>query len=139
MEINTNYYREIFSDFIDRHPYMKNDVDHFAPKHLNAIRVFMKDGSKIDYNIRSHTYREVPEYYDSDPGDVTDEKCREIFASNLVEMMQMKGFCQPDLAKRTGLSPAMISKYMNKKATPSITNLEKIAYALNCTRDELMD
>ena len=53
--------------------------------------------------------------------------------------MKMKGCGQPELAERTGLSTAMISKYMRGLATPSITNLEKIAYALNCSRDELLD
>ena len=48
-------------------------------------------------------------------------------------------FNQPELSKRTGLSVATISKYMKKQATPTITNLEKIAYALNCSRDDLME
>lgn len=139
MEIKTKYYKDIFNDFAERHPYLAKEVKKCTPKHVNAIRMTLNDDTMIDYNIRSHTYRDVPKYYDANPDDITDENCRAIFASNLVDMMKMKGFDQPDLAKRTGLSCATISKYMRKQATPSITNLEKIAYALNCTRDELME
>lgn len=139
MEIKTNRYKEIFNDFAERHPYLAKDVVKCTPKHVNAIRMTFSDGSMVDYNIRSHSYRDVPEYYIASPDDITDELCREIFAANLVDIMKVKGFGQPDLAARTGLSTATISKYMRKQATPSITNLEKIAHALNCSRDELME
>ena len=139
MEFKTSYYKEIFSDFLDRHPYFKDKIDSYRPKHANAIRITFKDGHMMDYNIRTHTYRDVPEYRDAKPDDITDESCREIFSANLIEMMKMKGFDQPDLAARTGLSCAIISKYMRKQSTPSITNLEKIAHALNCSRDDLME
>ena len=139
MNINTNYYNEIYKDFIARHPYYERSVSKCLPKNTNSIRVVLKDGRKVDYNIRTHTCREVPEFYDACKDDVTDEYCRDIFASNLIELMKMKGFTQPELSKRTGLSVATISKYMKKQATPTITSLEKIAYALNCSRDDLME
>lgn len=139
MNINVNYYNEIYEDFITRQPYYEEHVAKVIPKNTNSIRVILKDGSKVDYNIRTHTCRNVPDFYDSCKDDVTDEYCRDIFATNLVELMKMNGFNQPELSKRTGLSIATISKYMKKQATPTITNLEKIAYALNCSRDDLME
>jgi transcriptional regulator with XRE-family HTH domain len=71
--------------------------------------------------------------------DITDDGFRSIFATNLSEIMRIKGFGQAELAERTGLSSAMISKYLNQKATPSMTNLLKIARALNCHPDELYE
>ena len=139
MKINANYYETIFEEFINRHPYFKNDVVKCIPKNTNSIRVILRDGRKIDYNVVTHTYRDVPDFYDACKNDVTDEYCRDIFASNLIELMKAKGFSQPELAKRTGLSVASISKYMKKQATPTITSLEKIAYALNCSRDDLLE
>ena len=130
MNINVNYYNEIYEDFITRQPYYEEHVAKVIPKNTNSIRVILKDGS---------TCRNVPDFYDSCKDDVTDEYCRDIFATNLVELMKMKGFNQPELSKRTGLSVATISKYMKKQATPTITNLEKITYALNCSRDDLME
>ena len=139
MEIKTKRHKEIFEDFAKRHPNWAKDVVECVPKHLNAIRVTYSDGGRMDYNGATHTYRDVPEYYCSSPDDVQDDVIRETFAGNLAEIMRMKGFDQVDLAERTGLTTAAISKYLRKKATPSITSLEKIAYALNCSRDELLD
>ena len=139
MKINADYYETIFDVFFSRHPYFKNDVAKCIPKNTNSIRVILRDGRKIDYNVVTHTYRDVPDFYDACKNDVTDEYCRDIFASNLIELMKAKGFSQPELAKKTGLSVASISKYMKKQATPTITSLEKIAYALNCSRDDLLE
>lgn len=139
MNINTNYYNEIYDDFIARHPYYDGRVARVVPKNTNSIRVTLEDGSKVDYNIRTHTCRNVPDFYDSCKDDVSDEYCRDIFASNLIELMKMKGFTQPELSRRTGLSIATIGKYIKKRATPTITSLEKIAYALNCSRDDLLE
>ena len=139
MEMETRQHKEIFEDFIMRHPDWAENVAGYKPKHLYAIRITFKNGEQIDYNIRTRSYREVHEYFVNDPDDVTDESCREIFAANLAEMMRSKGFGQPELSARTGLSTATISKYLRKLATPSITNLEKIAHALNCDRDDLLE
>ena len=139
MKINSSYHNEILEDFEKRHPDWAKDIVSCVPKHTHAIRITFSNGVQIDYNIRTRTYREVQEYFYTTPNDITDDDCRKIFSKNLCEVMKMKGFGQPELAERTGLSTAMISKYMRGLATPSITNLEKITYALNCSRDELLD
>lgn len=139
MKIKTEYYDEMLNDFIRYRPDLADKIRSYKPKHLHAIRITLNNGRQFDYNGRTKTYREVREYYDTTPDEVTDDMCREIFASNLAEIMSMKGFGQPELSERTGISTASISKYLRKKATPTITNLEKIAHALNCSRDELLD
>lgn len=139
MGMETRQHEEIFQDFAMRHPEWANDVASYKPKHMYAIRITFNNGEQMDYNIRTKTYREVREYFINNPDDVTDDMCREVFASNLAEMMRSKGFDQPELAAQTGLSTASISKYLRKKATPTVTTLEKIAHALNCSRDDLLD
>lgn len=139
MEMNTDQYEEMFEEFISYRPDLAGAIDSYRPKHLHAIRITLTNGRRFDYNGRTKTYRELREYYVSEPDEVTDEVCREIFANNLAELMRLKGFGQPELSEQTGLSTASISKYLRKKATPTITNLEKIAHALNCSRDELLD
>lgn len=139
MEIKTNYHKDMLDEFMRYRPDIAGDICECRPKNLNAIRITLRNGRQFDYNGQTKTHREVREYYTAKPDDVTDESCREIFASNLAELMRMKGFGQPELSERTGLSTASISKYLRKKATPTITNLEKIAHALNCSRDELLE
>lgn len=141
MEINTKYHQEILEDFKQRYPNWAAEIIQCQPKHSHAIRVTLKNGDQIDYNLRTHSsrYRNADQVFDASPDDITDDDCRADFSMNLYEQMKTKGFGQVDLAERTGLSTAMISKYLTRKATPTITSLRKIAYALECHPDELLE
>lgn len=139
MELNTRHHRDMLDAFIRLCPMWADDIVDCIPKHTNAIRVIFRDGSKIDYNAMTGTFRRVEQYVDSTPDDISDEDCRAAFAANLSEFMRMRGIGQVALAERTGLSSAMISKYLNQKSTPTITSVRKIARALNCHPDELYE
>ena len=141
MELDSRYYDDIFKRFMHECPMWANDVVSYRPKHMHAIRISLKNGDYVDYNFKTglYQYRQGGQTIISRPNDVTDEDCREVFASNLSEFMNTRGVGQMALSERTGLSTAMISKYLNRKATPSITNLKKIAHALDCHFDELLE
>lgn len=62
-----------------------------------------------------------------------------IFGDNLVDIMAERGYNQEQLADATGLTQATISKYINKKQIPSIKAIINLAYALDCTTDELIE
>lgn len=139
MELKTSYYEEIFERFKQLCPHLAKDVVEYRPKHMHAIRVTLRNGEKIDYNIQTNSYRYINQPTIAGPNDITDADCREAFAYNLAEAMVTKGIGQALLAERTGLSSACISKYLHKKSTPTITQVEKIAHALGCHRDDLLD
>lgn len=139
MEIKTNYYEEIFDSFRRQCPGWANEVVSYRPKNLHAIRITLDDGELLDYNIQTRAYRFVSERNVNSDNEITDHDCRDAFASNLAEIMTMRGYGQSILAEKTGLSPAIISKYLNRKSTPTITNLRKIARALNCLPEELLE
>lgn len=141
MEMNTRYYQEIVERFEERCPDWAKNAARWTPKHTHAIRVTLNNGDQVDYNMRtdSYRYRHADQPILTNPDDITDEDCREAFAINLAEMMRTKGFGQATLAECTGLSSAMISKYLNRKSTPTLTNLLKIAHALDCHPDQLME
>ena len=141
MEINTKYHQEILEDFKQRYPNWATEITRCQPKHTHAIRVTLNNGDRVDYNIRTRSsrYQYANQAFDSSPDDITDEDCRADFAMNLREQMKTKGFGQADLSERTGLSTAIISKYLLKKSTPTITSLRKIAHALECHPDELLE
>lgn len=54
-------------------------------------------------------------------------KCR------LSDVMKIRGISQDELAKRSGLTQAMISRISNSKRVPTIVNAIKIAAALHCS------
>lgn len=62
-----------------------------------------------------------------------------IFRDNLIDIMNEKGYTQARLANETGLTQATISKYINNKQMPSIKAIVNLAYALDCTTDELIE
>ena len=62
-----------------------------------------------------------------------------IFGDNLIDIMDEKGYTQEQLANATGLTQSTISKYINKKQMPSIKAVINLAYALDCTTDELIE
>lgn len=62
-----------------------------------------------------------------------------IFGDNLIDIMNEQDYNQEQLADATGLTQATISKYINKKQMPSIKAIINLAYALDCTTDELIE
>lgn len=62
-----------------------------------------------------------------------------IFGDNLIDIMDEKGYTQEQLANETGLTQSTISKYINKKQMPSIKAIVNLAYAFDCTTDELIE
>ena len=62
-----------------------------------------------------------------------------IFGDNLNELLGEKGVTQSELAEETGLSESSISCYMHKTKMPGVKAIINLAYALNCSIDELID
>lgn len=62
-----------------------------------------------------------------------------IFAGNLVDIMEERGYNQEQLAEATGISQASISRYIRKKQMPNVKAIVNIAYAMDCEVEELID
>lgn len=70
---------------------------------------------------------------------MTEVEWLDIFSANLIDMLNEQGYSQEELAYETNLSQGTISKYINKKQMPSLKTIINIAYALDCSIDELID
>lgn len=70
---------------------------------------------------------------------MTEAEWLDIFSDNLIDMLNEQGYSQEELAYETNLSQSTISKYINKKQMPSLKAIINIAYALDCSIDELID
>ena len=70
---------------------------------------------------------------------MTQEAWKRIFADNLVDILNEKGMSQRQLAKDSGVSPAMISEYINRIRIPGLPAVINIAYALDMDVSELVD
>lgn len=138
--LNTKYYESCFDDFKKRWPREAAEAIDYRPKSEHAIRISMRDGRQVDYNMRAKgTLRYVEGGGIGSAMDFTEEYCRSIFANNLSERMAVKGFGQAMLAQQTGLSQAVISKYLKKQSTPTMSAVRRIAHVLDCSVEELVD
>jgi transcriptional regulator with XRE-family HTH domain len=70
---------------------------------------------------------------------VTPQEWREIFASNLVDILEEKGMTQNELAEDARIPKSRISEYIHARATPTIFALIDMAYALDMDLDEFAD
>lgn len=61
------------------------------------------------------------------------------FSKKLREMLEYTNMTQTDLAIESGVSTANISRYINCITMPRASALVNLAYAFNCSVDELVD
>ena len=93
----------------------------------------LKDGTRIMYDGEQHSIRSLP-----DSNDISEEQLRIEFSKRVSKILRRRGMSQLELSNLTGISTTTISKYMSRKATPSLYNANRIARALGCSIDELM-
>lgn len=70
---------------------------------------------------------------------MTQGEWKRIFAENLVDILNDKGMSQRQLAIDSGVSPAMISDYINGIRMPGLAAAINMAYALDMDICELVD
>lgn len=69
---------------------------------------------------------------------VKKKSAKKMFPGLLSTIRQTQGLSQQELADLSGLQPTAISHYENGSRSPSLTNLSKLATALNVTADALI-
>lgn len=70
---------------------------------------------------------------------MTEFEWLDIFAGNLHELMQERGYSQGDLADDSGLDQATISRYLNRRRIPTVRAIVNLAHTLDCDISELID
>lgn len=137
--MNYKHYEDIYDQFKSIHGYMVDNVSDYRPKGDLGIRLTMKDGKEYDFDQNSKCVRLVVKQEYKDGKEITDERCRSSFSYHLTEWMALRGYNQQTLAESTGISKGSINSYLKQTKTPSMTNLRKIAYVLDCSIGELID
>ena len=70
---------------------------------------------------------------------MTESQWMQCFSNKLKELLDYANMTQLDLAIESGLSTSVISRYLNCITMPKASALVNLAYALNCSVDELVD
>lgn len=137
LSYNQRHWDMIFDNLKFYYPTVEEDIVDWYPSGQWSITVRLKNGKKYKYNYMSNEFMRVCDY---DEYEMPEEKqWRMNFAVALNNRLKMIGMMQTELARRTGISKAAITKYALGIASPSAYNLAKIVRVLKCTYEELMD
>ena len=69
---------------------------------------------------------------------VSEEKAKELFVKQLKHYMELTGTKSIDLAKKMGVTPASVSRWMNCYHLPPINRIKEIADVLGCKPSDLL-
>jgi ribosome-binding protein aMBF1 (putative translation factor) len=131
-------YEQIIDGYKVWHPSLFSQTVECRPSGHHSILASLNDGSKIEYDSRDNTIRDVTKYYDHENNDNVDEiTWRKEFGRKLQRAIQDKGISQETLSEITGLSRQMISRYIRGNSTPSGYVVSRLAEALDCDVREL--
>lgn len=109
----------------------ETDIEYVNKVGEYDLLIKFKDDSAMVYDTFNNISRGV---YDIE--ELPDEIFIKEFSRNLKKVMKQKFINQEELAKRIGVSQAMISKYMTGQSIPNAIMIKKIANALNCSTED---
>lgn len=136
MKKDKDYWGPVYDEFISSYPELGENIVDWYPSGQMEITVKLRGGNKYVYDWLSKValcIYTVDESYDE-----SEDEWRERFSKNLCRKLRNVGMSQDMLAYDTGITPAMINRYIKGKATPSTYNLRKIADVLKCSINELI-
>ena len=130
------YWEPVFKDFLIWYSEYKDLVVDWYPYGQMRIVVKLFNGKKkvFDWFEKTLTPVKTSQFITDDD----DEVWKKEFSIRLFRKMRVNGMSQEELSARTGISQVTISRYLNAKVMPSGSNIDRLAYALNCPAGELM-
>lgn len=123
----------IFDRFEMYYPSIAEQAVSYKQKSSYVIFVTLHDGSVIEYNDLTNSFRTVVPY------DGSEESWKREFAHRLVELMVDNGFDQSYLSEASGVSQQSISNYIHRKTMPTGFVIDKLARALHCEVSDLTE
>lgn len=128
-----NVMEKIIRSYEEWHPAFFEHSVNMVMNGAYSIVVELDDNSKIEYNARDNTIRDVTHIYNRNPGErLEEESWRKEFGHQLRRAMTDAGITQDQLSEETGISRQMLSRYIHGTSTPSGYILSRLSEVLNC-------
>lgn len=115
-----------------RFPFLTDEAVEIVECGPSQLFIRLEDGRAYLYDDFDQCARPLPR----DSNNMTETECRNEFSARLRRLMLVKGVSQNELAAKTGITQAMISRYMTGKSEPGFYNLDRIARVLGCSIEE---
>lgn len=106
---------------------------HYYNDQIHEI-IFILDNDRVGYYDENEN---IVHYIFKNRNDISNEEYKKEFSRRLSKLIWYKT-TQIELAKVSGITQHMISKYATGKSVPTLVNIIKLANALDCPIDMLM-
>lgn len=128
-----NKYNRMIEQFKLYYPDLYSDTVNWWPSGRFHITIRLNNGTEVEYDnvsnlIRFNNYNKENEITKTNA-----------IGRNINRVLISKGIKQKELAETSGITSAMLSRYINGTSIPRSDTLIKIAHCLNCSINELCD
>jgi DNA-binding phage protein len=121
-------YDRMIDQFNLYYPDLSNRVVDWWPSGRIHITVKLNDGMMFEFNSYDHCIRRVlSSDYSNDA-----EALKKNIGHNLEKVILARGLSHAEIAERSGVTPAMLSRYIHGNSMPGIDKVYALASVLGC-------
>lgn len=123
-----NKYDKMLLNFERYYSYLYEQMIDWWPSGQHCLTVKLDDGSLIEFDAFNSSIRRIrPKDYETDV-----EILKKEIGHNIKKIVQTRNISQGDIAKRCGITEAMLSRYIHGTSLPSLDKIHALAAALSC-------
>ena len=131
-------YERMIEHYKTWYPLFYEKTVDYEPVGMNKIRVYLSDGSILEFNSFDNTIMDVTKFFKHTCSSVMNEvEWRKELGRRLRHMIAHRGINQESLAESIGISRQMLNRYIRGTSTPSGYTISRLARALGCDDREL--
>lgn len=102
-----------------------------GPYHVTFL---LDSGDRVEFDASENTIRYIKSIDRSTDNDLF----RKEIGRNIRKFITYKGMRQQDVSEQAGITPAMLSRYINGTSMPGLDKLHSIACVLGCQLEDLI-
>lgn len=124
----------MFDNFKSYNPGIVDRVVSYKVVGRDELMVTLNDGRVTLFDIMDKTSRYLPK----DDDNMSNEILQKEFGRRFRKRLQMEHMTQRELSELTEIPYQLLSDYANGRRNPGMSNIRRIARALNCSIDYLL-
>lgn len=128
-------YEQILEQFEHYYSYLYEQTVDWWPSGRLCITVKLEDGVLMEFDSFANTIRRIqPVEFTKDASVL-----RKDIGRNLQKVILTRGIAQSDIAAKSGITEAMLSRYIHGTSMPGVDKLYSLSAALGCRVADLLD
>lgn len=129
-----NKYEKMYEHFEQYYSCLCKQVVDWWPSGRTCLTVKLEDGDLLEFDSYCNSIRTIKTNgYTKDI-----QTLRKDIGTNIKKMIQTRNISQSEIAKQSGLTEAMLSRYIHGTSMPSIDKINTLAAVLDCRITELI-